>query len=260
MPYLVAPTTTLARQALPAPQIVFGQPSVGSLGFLSGDPTFDVSTEGFRRIGTQLGAAGVEAGLLVRALLGPGFGKNAASAFTGGATGREPGVLGFPPLGGFGVGFLDSLSDFIGVLGEAVPIAQQVGLLPPPPPLIGTVPGPIAGPGQFGVPDVEFVGVGGALARQLPGVVGGVLGGELVERFFGGGSAMEPTVGGIRVAGRCEGLFHTTPTGKRLPNRISLVTDPSGAAAFMVNAGRPLTWSKISLKKSRPRHHHHRPY
>lgn len=156
---------------------------------------------------------------------------------------------------GVNVGFLD---DIITTVERLAPVAQQLGFLPPPDPIILNAGG--RGPGQTGVPVIDFAGLPAIippLVRQLPGIVGGLAAGELFEGFFGNGGPSR--VGGIMRAGRCDGVFHTTPTGKRLPNRVSLVEDGSGAMAFMVNAGRPLTWSKISLKKSSPRHHHHRP-
>jgi len=157
------------------------------------------------------------------------------------------------------VGFLD---DILTTIERSVPIARDLGLIPQAQlPVIVNAGGFPSGPGQTGVPVVDFAGLPAIippLVRQIPGVLGGLAAGELLEGFFGGNGGAS-RVGGIMRAGRCDGVFHTTPTGKRLPNRVSLVEDGSGAMAFMVNAGRPLTWSKISLKKSSPRHHHHRP-
>ncbi len=82
---------------------------------------------------------------------------------------------------------------------------------------------------------------------ELPGGNGMAIGSALQTR--------SPIPGGIAL-GRGQGLFHTTPAGFRLPNRITLVKDDdSNKLAFFVDAGVPDRWSKISYKKSR--HHHH---
>jgi hypothetical protein len=88
--------------------------------------------------------------------------------------------------------------------------------------------------------------------------------GEQGEIFEGGGQSMaitsalqrrSPIPGGVAL-GQGQGMFHTTPSGYRMPNRITLVKDAdSNKLGFFVDAGTPKTWSKISFKKHR--HHHH---
>lgn len=46
-------------------------------------------------------------------------------------------------------------------------------------------------------------------------------------------------------------LFHQTPTGRMSANKVSLIPDGQGGAAFFVNAGCPTAWSKVSIKKPR---------
>ncbi len=68
---------------------------------------------------------------------------------------------------------------------------------------------------------------------------------------------------GIQIGGACPGLYHSTPMGRRVPNKVTFMQDPeSQRADFYVHAGDPTAWSRVTIKK-RHRHgqpRHHRPY
>lgn len=112
--------------------------------------------------------------------------------------------------------------------------------------------------------DFLFRGLSGSVPRDRP-VRGEVMAHEAASALPGG--ALIPGAGpifpqvsvrGIRIAGSAPGLFHTTPAGFRRPNRVTLVADPvSGNMAFMVDAGTPKTWSKVTIKSPHRHHHHH---
>jgi len=128
--------------------------------------------------------------------------------------------------------FGQTLSDFAsGVSGFVTDLAPAVSQLAPvffpaPPPV--SVMQPVAAPiPQLPFPQVQQASLGGAIVRQLPGIAGGIAGGELLEGLFGNGQSsgtffrvgtserarpvreitqMNPTTGKIEVwkhAGRC---------------------------------------------------------
>lgn len=148
------------------------------------------------------------------------------------------------------MGFLDSALDFLKGLSEvAAPYIPQIPLPPTGP--------QSTDPTQ--APAVE-AGVVQVARRILPELAAGGAGALLGGYFGGGNGALVPRAGGVIIAGTTPGLYHTTAVGRRLPNRISFAQDESGRADFFVHAGNPTQWSRISFKKSKPRHHHHRPY
>ncbi len=82
----------------------------------------------------------------------------------------------------------------------------------------------------------------------------------VLPEFLGGTPSVAlaaPRRGGIAIGGTCPGVFHATPTGRVLPNTITLVNDGLGNMAFMVDAGRPTHYSKIGRYPRRRAHHHH---
>ncbi len=207
------------------PNFSFTPPSFGGISVVVPDIAGILATMGLSVSGTGL--------------TGPG-GQVTGAGFTGGATGTAPGVLGLPETEENQMGFLD---DIFGAIERALPIAQQIGLIPGPQPIIVNAGGggSMPAPGQIGIPNVD-------LAAGIPGI-------DLQLPFR---RELAPSVGAMRIAGTAPGFFHNTPTGQRRPNRVTLAADETGRMAFFVDAGRPTAWSKVSLKKSRPRHHHHR--
>lgn len=74
------------------------------------------------------------------------------------------------------------------------------------------------------------------------------------------GMTMVPATRVARI--HIQSTHHSTPTGQRRPNKVSLIQDPvSGESAFFVHAGQPTAWSKVTIKKPRRchGHHHHHP-
>ncbi len=224
MPYVAPPS---AAAPFLASNPVFG-PGFGIEGVGFEFPNFDLSSFKDWFLSPPGGSAASDVG----------------PSFTGGATGQEPGVLGLPEeTEDKRMGFLD---DIFGAIERAIPIAQSVGLLPGPSPVIINA----GGAGQTGIPNVTLASGGMPVGLDIPGI-------DLQLPFRRETAAR---VGAMRIAGTCPGLFHTTPSGQRRANRVSLAADETGTMGFFVDAGRPTAWSKVSLKKSRPRHHHHRPY
>ncbi len=89
---------------------------------------------------------------------------------------------------------------------------------------------------------------GGALLRQLPGVVGGAALGGL---FGGGGGGAVMRVGGVRVD---TDPFHTTPMGNVVPNRRWVQFNPE--------TGRLHAFQEANIRitnkpTGRHRHHHY---
>jgi len=83
---------------------------------------------------------------------------------------------------------------------------------------------------------------------------------DLLPEFLGGTPGARVTVprrGSISMGGVAPGFFHATPTGRVLPNSLTLATDPLGNLAFFVHAGRPTHFSKIGKYPRARRHHHH---
>lgn len=90
---------------------------------------------------------------------------------------------------------------------------------------------------QASFPPFPYIGaqpasIGGTLLRQVPGILGGVLGGELFEQFTGGGGggggatpAFRPTMAGARAQ------FFRTPN------------PATGQDTWFRPAGRPILWS-----------------
>ncbi len=152
------------------------------------------------------------------------------------------------------MGFLES---FEGLLQTGADIARDLGLIPGIPPPVGTIPGPLGPP--LGAPVSTQAGVAGTIGKVAIGAATAL---ELSELFNMGGNGNgngNGKAGGVVIAGNAPGFYHTTDSGKRYPNRISFAQDDSGRSDFFVYAGNPTAWSKVTLKKSRPRHHHHRP-
>ncbi len=151
--------------------------------------------------------------------------------------------------------------EIIRTIGDLIPIARDVGLIPPrrdagpAPRQPDRAPLPERGSPTRDIPTLPggFTPAGFQTAglEQLP-LVGGFFGSEMVPR----------APGGVYMGGGFEGAFHTTLLGNRRTNKVTLVADPmSGKLAFLVDAGTPSGWSKITIKKRHhhgyPRHHHH---
>lgn len=82
---------------------------------------------------------------------------------------------------------------------------------------------------------------------------------DFFPEILGGQPAAVPARrGGISMGGMAPGFFHATPTGRVIPNSLTLATDPLGNLAFFVHAGKPTHFSKIG-KYPRRRHHHGHP-
>ncbi len=158
-----------------------------------------------------------------------------------------------PKVGGFLGGVGDVIVDIGADLLEAAINAQQAGGI-----VIAGSPGGIAGDTPVLTPEtlnVQQAGVGGEL------IAAGV---DAVTAFFGGngnGNGLE-AIGrrGIRLAGPSPGLYHSTRTGRRVPNNIALAQDPeSERVDFFVFAGDPTHFKKIGKYPRARRHHHHPP-
>ncbi len=136
-----------------------------------------------------------------------------------------------------------------------IPIARDLGLIPP---ARNAGPAPTqrdrAPQAERGSPTSEpIVLPPGTIQRAaFPGQ-------QFLPEFLGGAAELVPRApGGVYMGGACEGAFHTTLCGNRRTNKVTLVADPmSGKLAFLVDAGTPSGWSKITLKKPRRHHHHH---
>ncbi len=106
-----------------------------------------------------------------------------------------------------------------------------------------------------------IVFAGGGLASATPQAGGVQMAGLFdltIPEFLGGAPAVMARRGGIAMGGVAPGFFHATPTGRVLPNSLTLATDPLGNLAFFVHAGKPTHFSKIG-KFPRARHHHGHP-
>lgn len=90
-------------------------------------------------------------------------------------------------------------------------------------------PSPFIGGNPF-FQQAGLAGVGGALLRQVPGIVGGVLGGELFEQFTGGGGGPGTPPFRATMAGARAQFFRT-------PNPAT------GQDTWFRPAGRPILWS-----------------
>lgn len=83
---------------------------------------------------------------------------------------------------------------------------------------------------SFALPAIG--GLGSVLARQIPGVLGGLAAGELLEGAFQGG-------GGV-----CPSLFRPGTTRSR-PASVVCIPDPqTGEARFFGHLGRPVLFSR----------------
>lgn len=127
------------------------------------------------------------------------------------------------------------------IFGAALP--QQAPVFAPRATLAGSTQMAPTGSGPF---TIQQAAMFGPLARQLPGVLGGLAAGEAVDAFFGGGGRGRMP-GGIMM----NSLFRQTPSGRMSPARVAFMEDGQGGGAFFVNAGVPKTWSKVTLKKRR---------
>lgn len=104
---------------------------------------------------------------------------------------------------------------------------------------------------QLGFPPSPFatVGLGSAIARNLPGLAGGFLAGEALEGIFGGGGGGTP-------------MFRATMAGARA-QMFRAQNPATGKDTWFLPAGRPLLWSgdltackrvkKIARRASRKR-------
>lgn len=123
-------------------------------------------------------------------------------------------------LGGFGVG------DF----GRSAGIPQQTQAI-------------------FGMPGsgfpVQQASLGGALARQLPGIIGGLGAGEVIDQLSGGQVA----------GGAC--IVPTSRVTTSLPRTVDVPTaDAAGNVKISTYVRAPRVRYKVSIRPAR-RHHHH---
>lgn len=134
-------------------------------------------------------------------------------------TGQDSGLFGLSPVGGGG--FFDSLPGII----EAITGGR--GVFPQ-------------------TQTTQFAGAAAKVAKQLPGILGGLAGGELLEGLFGnggnGGALFKPSASRIVAVpeitmmgpdGKCHTWLHATPKGWKI--------------------------NKSNVTGRRRRHHHHRP-
>ncbi len=141
------------------------------------------------------------------------------------------------------------------VLEEVGPDIARAGLR-----RIGVLPQPATTRSQ---PPIVFEGMGFAGAgagggTQMAGLFPDFT--PMLPEFLGGDPSpvRQPRRGGIAMGGVAPGFFHATPSGRVMPNSLTLAQDPLGNLAFFVHAGKPTHFSKIG-KYPRARHHHGHP-
>jgi len=160
---------------------------------------------------------------------------------------------------GLGDALGDALEDIIGQIPDLIPVAvdrisahnrwgkYDVPRIPAPttPPVNGNARANDTSSDLIGYNDPGLVGGGHQLqpVRTLD---------EMASSFLGGGSPTSQR--GIRWVGKNEDMFHTTPCGHSRPNQITMAAGANGELGFFINAGKPKTWSKVSIKKRRCSH------
>jgi len=153
---------------------------------------------------------------------------------------RWPWDVFFPQTGGRQVPLLDAFGSFLGQVTQAAgaiaPVLQQFG--------VGQQQQVFGMPGS-GFP-VQQAGVGGALLRQLPGLIGGFAAGEAFEAIQGGGQA----------AAGC--VVPRLTQSMRLPRTHDVpVSDSVGNVHQRTYVLAPRVSYKVTVRPRR-RHHHHR--
>lgn len=140
------------------------------------------------------------------------------------------------------------------ILADPIASAQAVNMLIRPPQLRSQPPLVLNVGGQGSPSFAPTVQAGGGMRFiDNPSVFE-----QLAPEFLGGTPAVTSRPqGGFRNGGVCSGVFHTTATGRRIANSLTLVGDEFGGMAFVVDAGRPTHFSKIGRYPKRRSHHHH---